>query len=1207
MSLGSGVEGGQIEEMCSTAPPFLLEAQRASPELRDLPVGQFCRALEEMGRINAEICSMRMPLEEVADMCSTGRFPPKIKRCPWLTVTGIDKQLLCTPGLWTLVFGQIRFSEPENGSDLLYTGVIPWLLSSSKGSRVAEPDDWCTPQRSGTCYWRSIALALRCVTPPRARPLLKQFNFFLSCILLERARSELAAASQGGQLDWADSRTQSYARSAAAVVGFAARRTARMALNLLQTHPQPASLPLPQATKLVVDTEHAIAQIRSAVSSVEPDARNPVNSPTSSASFVVAQPFLFSDFGSMSRYTPESPPDALQEPTLRVNTGGQAVLLLDYLVSCANRTRRFDHQSYQAHFIATVETAVLRQLPHVSDSEAQLLKDDDFQTLFREKYRVTALSSSLFLVDDIWIAVQCSVREAQGEEIVSLKALGFSNVSSTTRHFGITVQQFRDAVGEWIVKCNPILIQILARVEQLLDTVPDLVQAENVAYRLRYASGKLPAHRLELLLSAMLSRCPSETIQQFSPLLTAEERGLALSLAAEFALTSIQLDLARKLFYLLEDGCRSSGEGNEAVLSHIVEQAGDLVFSSRRTGNAAGPLTVSSMVLLFEYVQGIVLHPWQKDVVCRMMSGEDVVAQINMGGGKTSVIGPLLSLVLPTKADSFLIFTTSRSLLPAAVEVFRRALLFVFQRPVQTFEFDRNTAVTAESLSFFAKKVELLQKLHGVLVVTPETLKSFYLKFVELRLEGKCDKGALASFSALIRKLRSGHLLMDEADVLLNPLTSELNFPVGGMEPVPSRFWQIPMMLLLRQRALTVAMVSQGKTERTCEAAVQVLKELLDLQEQHRVNFGLVYDSSGRRDSRFRLAVPYLGKDVPNPSSEFADISVIAGFTIISYLVDGLSPEDVQTLVKSMSSVADRELGNPDDRPSARLFVSWQQGARQVYTLRSASSPGFPHLASLHQSLRRNAASIEYFLDKVVFPQDLRHVNQRISATGHDLAGGMMSSGRFGFTGTLSIRFPSTLAIMREEKTEGWLFAGILKPRNVRICLEGVPEQWSIRRDALGFLRRVVLAQGGGPEYRALIDAGALVLGMSNRAVAAQLLAMLAGAGTQGVVFIDESNSARVLCQYVAGGPVAELPLSSCGIPLPRRFVYFDHMHTRGTDIALDPNCRAAITVNDQMSLSDFYQSVMRLRKFDKGQCVDVFVPSDVAAEMRRRYCSSRS
>eukprot|EP00727_Mastigamoeba_balamuthi_P011705 m51a1_g7157 hypothetical protein (303) ;mRNA; r:146-4470 len=37
MSLGSGVEGGQIEEMCSTAPPFLLEAQRASPELRDLP------------------------------------------------------------------------------------------------------------------------------------------------------------------------------------------------------------------------------------------------------------------------------------------------------------------------------------------------------------------------------------------------------------------------------------------------------------------------------------------------------------------------------------------------------------------------------------------------------------------------------------------------------------------------------------------------------------------------------------------------------------------------------------------------------------------------------------------------------------------------------------------------------------------------------------------------------------------------------------------------------------------------------------------------------------------------------------------------------------------------------------------------------------------------------------------------------------------
>jgi len=123
------------------------------------------------------------------------------------------------------------------------------------------------------------------------------------------------------------------------------------------------------------------------------------------------------------------------------------------------------------------------------------------------------------------------------------------------------------------------------------------------------------------------------------------------------------------------------------------------------------------------------------------------------------------------------------------------------------------------------------------------------------------------------------------------------------------------------------------------------------------------------------------------------------------------------------------------------------------------------------------------------------------------------------------------------------------------MAIEHVPMNWSVE----SLLRRVARSAGtgstgggsspGGEEknggggtgggYRALIDTGALITGMTNLQVAQFLLA--AGLeGLDGVVFLNEADKKMILLR----NGHAVLPLEQCGIDKAKRFSFYDQVHT---------------------------------------------------------------
>ena len=193
-----------------------------------------------------------------------------------------------------------------------------------------------------------------------------------------------------------------------------------------------------------------------------------------------------------------------------------------------------------------------------------------------------------------------------------------------------------------------------------------------------------------------------------------------------------------------------------------------------------------------------------------------------MGAGKTSTILPLLALFL---ADGVQLMM---QVVPMPLLAFTRALMrerfssFV-TKPVFTFGFERASTVDEELLH----KLEAAVKRRAVVISHPAALKSFALRFIELmhtldymsraepaaRSQNVFEKMAAGIFTSIRHRSLSlqrqptaeemhsavlehrqqvelcrrvldyfqrGVLVLDEVDLVLHPLRSELNWPLGG-------------------------------------------------------------------------------------------------------------------------------------------------------------------------------------------------------------------------------------------------------------------------------------------------------------------------------------------------------------------------------------------------------------------------------------------
>jgi hypothetical protein len=377
----------------------------------------------------------------------------------------------------------------------------------------------------------------------------------------------------------------------------------------------------------------------------------------------------------------------------------------------------------------------------------------------------------------------------------------------------------------------------------------------------------------------------------------------------------------------------------------------------------------------------------------------------------------------------------------------------------------------------------------------------------------------------------------------------------------------------------------------------------------------------GPDSSRTLLAVPFRAKDSPAARAEFGHPDVTVTLTCLSYYYAGLTDAQLRVAFGRLRQDASGGGGGGSNSGSGAADVEYASWARAA----GASLPAaHRRLAGVNLSdaaqcerdvfpaLRRVKRVIDFYLARVVFPAEMKEFAEKLAASGWDLVrgrGGQFRDGAAGGVGATAVQEVVT------TKTKVTGFSGTndsryILPLPISQC--DLPEQLHTNASVLAYLLQPentykYVLRGGGTEagsnsecgagdgesltadqllhivvgekerpVRVIIDVGAQVLELSNRQVAAAWLALVpAAADVSAAVFFDERNELAVLDRL---GLVQPLRTSPFATQMDACLVYLDEVHTRGTDLRLPRDYRAAVTLGPGLTKDRLVQGIYPLR-----------------------------
>jgi hypothetical protein len=362
--------------------------------------------------------------------------------------------------------------------------------------------------------------------------------------------------------------------------------------------------------------------------------------------------------------------------------------------------------------------------------------------------------------------------------------------------------------------------------------------------------------------------------------------------------------VGNSLHNLLETtGSMSAADRVGDFQTHVANLSDLLQVQRHHTARqeSGGLLALDPRMLAFECTSSVVLRKRQVEIVSEFLdsatAGHSGVRQMLMGAGKSSIISPLvrptavLFVWLPPffafhHVDPFLIprptvclqlgllladgkqlvtVAVPQPLLEQAVSMINHVLASTFGRRVTRLFFSRamlgvDLKLARQHAAKLLKTLEVAKLQGSIVVTTGATIKALMLKVVELMEPADkatddlwLDQLAVATTLRGVLDLFSGGVaLLDECDLLLHPLKSEMNFPVHHRQPLQlleervdicerlvdglfpttgpaSETTQIEMEL----RAAIAAEIAAGKTEKALQSSPHTVLADKDFYTPH--------------------------------------------------------------------------------------------------------------------------------------------------------------------------------------------------------------------------------------------------------------------------------------------------------------------------------------------------------------------------------------
>ncbi|KAF8326320.1 uncharacterized protein EI90DRAFT_3156603 [Cantharellus anzutake] len=660
---------------------------------------------------------------------------------------------------------------------------------------------------------------------------------------------------------------------------------------------------------------------------------------------------------------------------------------------------------------------------------------------------------------------------------------------------------------------------------------------------------------------------------------------------------------------------------------------------------------------------------------------DNTILQLNMGEGKSSVIVPLIAASL-ADGQKLVRIIVLKPLANQMFQLLVRRLSGLANRRVYYMPFSRTISVDENHLSLFQRIYHECMQAGGILVMQPEHVLSFKLMGIYRQLSAVMDEKTPNAMLKLQQWLDSNvRDILDESDEIL-AVKYQLVYTVGAQQPLdhhPDRWTVVQHVFsILRSHTQFIEeFLPQGGFELEqqrggCFPRLRILKSEAGVQLMSSLVHGIMSGNSPdlpsfrlfhgrvrqeavafiternpgeldelrnhcRGDSRLwntllllrglfaqgiliyvlgerrwrvdygldltrsLLAVPYRAKDVPALRAEFSHPDVCISLTCLSYYYGGLSCDQLDTCFELLSQLEDPVVE----------YSKWIKENCFVPKSLSDYSSFNPNdhrqrINHLYPAFTRNQETINFFLSRVVFPREAKAFPQKLSTSGWDIAERRQHV-TTGFSGTNDNRYLLPTSIRQADipaqlSTNAKVLNLMLQPEN------------NYRTAASSKFLDLVIKET--PQIRVLLDVGAQMLEYSNKGLASIWLSQIPEGDVDAAIFFSEDDEIHVIKR---DGETEPFTSSSYRRRLDRCLVYLDDSHTRGTDLKLPIDYRAAVTLGRKVTKDRLvqgellieiqlhqprqrrmYSGCMRMRRLGQGQSVIFLAPPDVDRAIRK-------
>ena len=611
--------------------------------------------------------------------------------------------------------------------------------------------------------------------------------------------------------------------------------------------------------------------------------------------------------------------------------------------------------------------------------------------------------------------------------------------------------------------------------------------------------------------------------------------------------------------------------------------------------------------------------------------------ELLMGRGKTQVIIPCTVFILLMSKKYYNIFICMPShLIYQSLNIFRELSPFFIDSYIFNITINRNK----EDTIFFKKHI--MNTTYKVILLTDTYIKSYLLNTKEFELDNHnitySDIDYLHNITEIKTTIQKNNpninsninmlkdrsfILFDEFDMLIDPIKSSLNYPVG----IQSNLYQQTILVniiskicyeLFKNYNRFMKESDKSDNDKNTKLIKHIMINIEDtyykdalskLEDKNYEQFNeekftddayymvggslqslllyyikCIYNTFKSclnmminlhygLDNNIFLAIPYISQNTPIKGSQFSDPIVQIILTFIYYLTKGFRDNNCDSIKLISHCRKILEITNKDISELLDIINYIKQNNEKKLT------ESINNIKDIDFDIYFKY--INYYLTKVIFPEYIKINEEYYNCSLIDIIDPNFIANKFALSGTVNVyltNFNTDKFIIENIKSDEFTKKEIEKAL-ISTNYSGHKSNIYKYENSKNIIDYIIYLM---KEYQVLIDVGSFLRHYDNITVAEKLY----NEYKELVVFFDKNDNKLIY----NNGTIESFKNIKNNKDIK---IYFDQKHTVGTDIDIHSNAKSLLTINSNNTYTQVVQGLYRMREINYYQINDYIIKKE--------------